>query len=107
MIENPRIGDRVAYSDAANPRREGVVVEKAESEVGASRGSEYRVVWDDDGLDSPETWSDLRQNGWVRLDRPSLGTAIRRVERLMETARFSPVTNEALEVVLDAARKRG
>lgn len=64
-------GTRVAYSDQANPRREGRIVEVIQrggatpSGFALPTGEEYRVQWDDprDG----ETVSDLRQHGWFQI----------------------------------------
>ena len=55
------IGDRVSYSDMANPLREGTVTEVKSSVW----GTDYCVTWDDaeDGV----CWSDLQQAGWSFL----------------------------------------
>jgi hypothetical protein len=52
-------GQRVAYEDMANPRREGVI-----GTVLTDRwGTQYHVIWDD----GEDTTSDLRQHGWTLL----------------------------------------
>lgn len=72
-----RPGTRVAYEDAANPRRTGTVTDSCGAD-------QYRVAWDFDDDDAPciacgasgaheygcvvgETITDLRQTGWVEL----------------------------------------
>jgi hypothetical protein len=64
-------GSRVSYADAANPRKEGRVVEiikrggETPSGLPLPTGLEYRVKWDE--ADDGETVSDLRQHGWHLL----------------------------------------
>ena len=63
-----RVGDRVSYEDAANPKRTGTVTK--------DHGGHYTVVWDEsdqwpvDPYDPEarytECVSDLRQPGWRR-----------------------------------------
>jgi hypothetical protein len=76
-VENPKVGDRVSYEDMANPRQEGVVTEVVPvSANGDHWESQYRVAFeaslskfgDEYGLPARETVSDLRQNGWNRVE---------------------------------------
>lgn len=53
-------GDRVAYEDMANPRREGII----NAMLTTRWGTEFEVCWDDGG----GAVSDLRQNGWKLVD---------------------------------------
>jgi hypothetical protein len=69
-------GDRVAYEDMANPRREGTVVEVVSGYFGTHR--EYRVRWDEPwtdeaGQEVAGTISDCRQYGWVMVEEATEG----------------------------------
>lgn len=57
------VGTRVAYEDAANPRREGRVVAIYDD------GRDYGVEWDEGYRfdDVAATTSDLRQSGWTLI----------------------------------------
>jgi hypothetical protein len=57
MIRSPKLDMRVSYEDMANPRRDGKVIEVRTT----TWGTQYVVRFDD----GEETYSDLRQHGWV------------------------------------------
>jgi hypothetical protein len=63
VIDNPKVGDRVSYEDAANPRRYGTIIDR----VPLFDGVEWRVRWDIPSGSTPRIHvSDLRGRGWQR-----------------------------------------
>lgn len=60
-----KLGDRVSYTDMANPRRDGIIIEVFPT----TWGTQYAVQWDEPYSDPGEPcieYSDCRQHGWSR-----------------------------------------
>lgn len=96
-LEIIEVGTRVAYEDAANPRREGRVIKIYDD------GLQFGIEWDEESRDDGGstvfagdtlvaetrrvelgTVSDLRQHGWTILaDMPELDTTTLRVESIL------------------------
>lgn len=62
------VGERVAYEDMANPRREGVVIDWLDLDLRFGGSRQYQIRWDD----GTESVSDCKQYGWT-LVSPSEG----------------------------------